>query len=93
MSPFCIGCPSLVPSPSFLALECAGSKKVGPGIHCLRMRYKNLMNLIINSSRDANLRYTHEHSIVLFLLCRVGSGLYSVLVDSKQRRFLKKHYN
>ena len=36
--------PSLVPSPSFLALECAGSKKVGPGIHCLRMRYKNLIS-------------------------------------------------
>ena len=52
---------SLVPSPSFLALECAGSKKVG---HCLRMRYKNLMNLIIKSSRDANLRHTHKHSTV-----------------------------
>ena len=56
--------PSLVPSPSFLALECAGSNKVGPGIHCLRMRYKNLMNLIIKSSRDANLRHTHKHSTV-----------------------------
>ena len=55
---------SLVPSPSFLALECAGSKKVGPGIHCLRMRYKNRMNLIIKSSRDANLRHTHKHSTV-----------------------------
>ena len=27
---------SLIPSPSFLVLECAGSKKVGPGIHSLR---------------------------------------------------------
>ena len=71
---------SLVPSPSFLALECAGSKKVGPGIHCLRMRYKNLMNLIIKSSRDANLRHTHKHSTVLCLelVCRAGPGLYSV---------------
>ena len=32
--------PSLVTSPSFLVLECAGSKKVGPGIHCLCMCYK-----------------------------------------------------
>ena len=55
---------SLVPSPSFLALECAGNKKVGPGIHCLHMHYKNLMNLIIKSSRDANLRHTHKHSTV-----------------------------
>ena len=31
-----------------------------PGIHCLRMRYKNLMNLIIKSSRDANSRHTHK---------------------------------
>ena len=56
--------PSLIPSPSFLALECAGSKKVGPGIHCLCMRYKNLMNLIIKSSHNANLRHTHKHSTV-----------------------------
>ena len=32
--------PSHVPSPSFLVLECVGSKKVGPGIHCLCMHYK-----------------------------------------------------
>ena len=42
---------SLVPSPSFSrvggpALH-AGKEKEGPGTHCMRMRYKNLMNLII----------------------------------------------
>ena len=55
---------SLVPSPSFLALECAGSKKVGPGIHCLHMRYKNLMNLIIKSSHDANCM-SHINTLVV----------------------------
>ena len=66
---------SPVPSPSFLALECAGSKKVGPGIHCLRMRYKNLMNLIIKSSRDANLRHIHVHTLTQYCSFSVGQAL------------------
>ena len=36
----------------------AGEEKEGPGTHCLRVRHKNHMNLIIKGSRDANLRHT-----------------------------------
>ena len=40
--------PSLVPSLSFSRVgRRAGEEKEGPGTHCLRMRHKNLMNLII----------------------------------------------
>ena len=74
------------PVPLFWRWNAREAKKVGPGIHCLRMRYKNLMNLIIKSSRDTNLRHiTHKHSTVLFLLCTsVGQALAFIQCRNKE---------
>ena len=43
---------SLVPSPSFFGTGMRGKQKSRPCMHCLCMRNKILMNLIIKSSRD-----------------------------------------
>ena len=47
---------SLDPAPFLHAGGRAGRKK-GPGIHCLRMRYFNLMNLIIKALHDTQIRH------------------------------------
>ena len=55
------------PVPLFWRWNAQEAKKVGPGIHCLCMRYKNLMSLIIKSCK-----FTSHTNTVLFLVCSLA---------------------